>query len=149
MLESTTRHLEATTTEDVPPLSWERITFAAEVMAARLFPEGSVALRAVSDAEIRELNRTFREVDSATDILSFPNANSGHAGDLALSWETTRRQAETNRNSPEQEAIALIAHGLLHLAGYDHDTDAGDTQMHAATLELLSHAGVQVETFGH
>jgi probable rRNA maturation factor len=149
MLESTTRHLEATTIEDVPPLSWERITFAAEVMAARLFPEGTVALRAVSDSEIRELNRAYREVDSATDILSFPSADTVHIGDLALSWETTQRQAAINGNTPEQEALALIAHGLLHLAGYDHDTDDAESQMHSATLDILSHAGVRVETFGH
>ena len=149
MLESTTRHLEASSGEDVPARSWERIASAAEAMAARLFPESRVALRAVSDAEIRSLNRRFRAVDQVTDVLSFPASDLSHAGDVAFSWDTAKRQAVANGNSPEDEAIALIAHGLLHLAGYEHETDADDACMHAATLDLLKHANVKVTTFGH
>jgi probable rRNA maturation factor len=149
MLESTTRHLEAVSAEDVPPRSWERIASAAEAMAARLFPEGSVALRAVSDTEIRRLNREFRGLDTATDVLSFPSGEIAYKGDIALSWETTQRQASVNGNAPEEEAIALIAHGLLHLAGFSHDSEAEDMKMHAATLDLLKHVGIQLETFGH
>src|SRR4051812_43885563 len=163
MLESTTRHLEATSTEDVPPRSWERIASAAEAMAARLFPEGSVALRAVSDTEIRELNARYRGVDEATDVLSFPadlewtserpggggSQPANHVGDLAISWDALQRQARANGNEPEEEAIALIAHGMLHLAGYDHETEAEDARMHSATLKLLRHVGVTAEIFGH
>ena len=149
MLESTTRHLEASSAEDVPPRSWERIASAAEAMAARLFPEGSVALRAVSDAEICAMNRQYRGIDQATDVLSFQSQAPGHVGDIAISWDTTQRQATVNGNSPEDEAIALIAHGLLHLAGHDHDTDTADARMHAATLKLLRSVDAKVETFGH
>lgn len=146
MLESTSRHLEASSAEDVPPRSWERIVSAAETMAARLFPEGSVSLRLVSDTTIRNLNRDFREIDKPTDVLSFPG---GNGGDIAVSWPTTLRQAAENGNTPEDESIALIAHGLLHLAGYDHDSDAAEQRMQAATRELLSHVHLEVATFGH
>jgi rRNA maturation RNase YbeY len=150
MLESTTRHLEASSAEDVPPRSWGRITLAAETMAARLFPDGVVALRVVSDTEIRALNRSFRNIDAATDVLSFPaEAGAAHVGDLALSWDTTLHQAHANCNDPEDEAIALVAHGLLHLAGYDHDNDLSEAAMHAATLELLRLVEIEVSTFGH
>src|SRR4051794_30840626 len=106
MLESTTRHLEASSSEDVPPRSWLRITTAAESMAARLFPQGTVALRVCNDAEIRTLNRKFRGVDQSTDVLSFPAVHStekSHIGDLALSWPTSQRQAALNGNSAEDE----------------------------------------------
>jgi probable rRNA maturation factor len=150
MLESTSRHLEASSAEDLPPRSWSRIVAAAESMAAQLFPNGSVALRVVGDGEIRGLNKKYRDVDAATDVLSFPDEDGGaHIGDIALSWDTTLRQAQANGNAPEDEAIALIAHGLLHLAGHDHDTDTADARMHAATLELLRSVSVEVGSFGH
>lgn len=118
-------------------------------MAARLFPEGTAALRAISDAEIRALNNSYRNIDEETDVLSFPSDQPGHVGDIALSWETTLRQAKANGNVAEDEAIALVAHGLLHLAGYAHETDKDDARMHAATLDLLRHVNVEVENFGH
>jgi len=148
MLESNTRHLEASTAEDVPPRSWACIVAAAEAMSAHLFSNGSVALRVVSDPEIRALNKQFRSTDRVTDVLSFPNG-AGQGGDIALSWDTTLRQAVANGNQPEEEACALIAHGLLHLAGYDHDTDESDARMQAATIDLLRHAQIEVSTFGH
>jgi probable rRNA maturation factor len=149
MMESITRHLEASSDADVPPRSWSRIVDAAEALAAHLFPAGTVALRVMDDAAIRTLNRDFRNVDAATDVLSFPAHSAGHVGDLALSWETTLRQAAANGNTPEDEAVALLAHGLLHLAAYDHDTDAAEARMHARTLELLRLVNVEVDSFGH
>lgn len=150
-VEISIKNLEASSELDVPPRSWERILGVAAQLASELFTSAGVALRVVDDGEIRRLNRDFRGVDESTDVLSFPaEPGSGqHAGDLALSWDTARRQAATNGNSIEDECIALITHGLLHLAGYDHDTDAQEARMEARQRELLDSVGVRTAVYGH
>jgi probable rRNA maturation factor len=80
------------------------------------------------DAALRKLNREFRHKDAATDVLSFPAlANQDKvAGDLAISLETAARQATDNGHSLEEEVKILLLHGVLHLAGHDHEPDNGD-----------------------
>jgi probable rRNA maturation factor len=96
---------------------------------------GQVAVLLASDATISDLNRRFRGKDEATDVLSFPaeplkNAKAAEqvAGDVAISVETARRQAAEQGHTLATEIKVLILHGLLHLAGYDHETDAGKMQ---------------------
>jgi probable rRNA maturation factor len=118
--------------------------------AEQLFPTATVALRVVDDAAIRRLNREFRGVDEATDVLSFPGEGlAGHGGDIALSWDAVVRQARANGNTPADEAAALVIHGLLHLAGWDHADAAGQEAMDARTRELCQSAGIEVKFFGH
>lgn len=98
--------------------------------------DGEVSVLLTSDGEIRRLNRTFRGKNKATDVLSFPapalpqNARPGDkqmvAGDLAISIDTAQRQAQQFGHPLEIELKILLLHGLLHLAGYDHETDAGE-----------------------
>jgi probable rRNA maturation factor len=90
---------------------------------------GEVAVLLARDATLRKLNRQFRGKDKATDVLSFPPAGIGaskHGGDLAISFETAERQAEEHGHSLEKELRVLMLHGLLHLAGMDHETDEGE-----------------------
>ncbi|MGN6592737.1 MAG: rRNA maturation RNase YbeY [Terriglobales bacterium] len=87
--------------------------------------QGEVGLRLMDDAAIRELNRAFRRHDAPTDVLSFPAGAPGYAGDIAISLDTARRQARARRHSLDKEVYILLLHGLLHLAGYDHETDEG------------------------
>lgn len=98
--------------------------------------EGSSATIAfVSDRKSRELNRTFRGIDKPTDVLSFPSGDSGpDLGDIAVSIETAKIQARQNGLSLEREIAQLILHGLLHLCGYDHETDNGE--MNRLELQL-------------
>ena len=112
----------------------ELASFVAEV-AAGLSLEGAVSVLLASDGQIRELNRRFRKKDKATDVLSFPaesrprangDAKSKVAGDLAISVETAVRQAAEMGHSLEAELKILLLHGLLHLAGLDHETDTGE-----------------------
>ena len=89
---------------------------------------GEVNVLLTSDAAIRRLNRTYRGMNKATDVLSFPAADpatSGVAGDLAISVPTARKQAAAQGNTLAVEIKILLLHGLLHLAGYDHETDTG------------------------
>jgi probable rRNA maturation factor len=94
--------------------------------AARL--RGHVTVLLTTDAAIRKLNRRFRDKDKPTDVLSFPTAGplaAKMAGDLAISIPTARRQAAERGHSLATEIKVLILHGLLHLAGFDHEADAG------------------------
>lgn len=91
--------------------------------------EGSVSVLFTGDKEIRRLNRDFRGKDKATDVLSFP-AGDGvgrrrTAGDLAISLETAAREAERRGHALDLELRVLLLHGVLHLAGFDHETDSG------------------------
>lgn len=92
--------------------------------------KGEVSVLLTTDSEIRRLNREFRHKDKATDVLSFPAPDSADprtrtSGDLAISVETAARQAEEFSHPLSAELQILVLHGLLHLAGYDHATDAG------------------------
>jgi probable rRNA maturation factor len=89
---------------------------------------GHVSVLLTTDAAIRRLNRQFRGKNKATDVLSFPAAAPSPikvAGDLAISIPTACRQAADRGHSLAIEIKVLMLHGLLHLAGYDHETDTG------------------------
>jgi len=98
---------------------------------------GEVDVLLTSDAEIRRLNRTFRGKNKATDVLSFPTPEeiaSEHAGDLAISLDTAARQAESFGHTLSVEVRILLLHGLLHLAGMDHEVDSGEMAEREAEL---------------
>lgn len=112
-------------------------TFLSEASsAARL--RGVVSVLLAGDAEIRRLNREFRGKDKATDVLSFPMADgTGRvrlAGDLAISVETAAREADRRGHSLDLELRVLLLHGILHLAGYDHEMDSGEMARKEDTL---------------
>src|SRR5207248_659136 len=89
---------------------------------------GRVDVLVSNDRELRLLNRRYRGKDRATDVLSFPAAHSvqgGTAGDIAISAEHAARSARRFGHSVNQELKILILHGVLHLAGYDHESDSG------------------------
>ena len=78
------------------------------------------------DAELRRLNREFRNQDYATDVLSFPAPEAGnYIGEIAISRDRAREQAHEFRHSIYDELRILMLHGVLHLMGYDHETDEG------------------------
>ena len=93
------------------------------------------------DAELRKLNLEFRGKDYATDVLSFPaDGPDGHLGDIAISLARARAQARQFGHSTEQEIQILMLHGLLHLAGMDHEADSG--QMARAEKRWRSRLGL-------
>ncbi len=75
-----------------------------------------------TDAELRRLNKQFRRKDYATDVLSFP----GDEGEIAISFDRAAEQAAEMGHSVDDELRILMLHGLLHLSGMDHETDAGE-----------------------
>jgi len=78
------------------------------------------------DPELRRLNRDFRKDDRATDVLSFPSAQSlGFLGDVAISFPHAQRQAAEYGHPVGREIEILMLHGVLHLLGMDHEKDRG------------------------
>ena len=88
---------------------------------------GEVSVLLTTDDGIRGLNKRFRKKNKATDVLSFPvdDVSFGSAGDLAISVEKAARQAAEQGHKLSVELRVLMLHGLLHLAGLDHETDDG------------------------
>lgn len=105
----------------------------------------------VKDDEIHTLNREYRSKDKPTDVLSFP-MKEGRAtwtdgellGDVIISVDTARRQAKKRRRPLLDETTMLLAHGLLHLLGYDHETDDEEREMTAKTRDLERAAAARV-----
>ena len=90
---------------------------------------GKVSVLLTTDEQMQRFNRVFRRKDKATDVLSFPafqlNGNKNLAGDLAISVEMAAREAAQRGHSLNVELKVLLLHGVLHLAGWDHETDSG------------------------
>jgi probable rRNA maturation factor len=84
---------------------------------------GEVAVLITDSRRVRALNRRFRKKDKATDVLSFPSEN---GGDIAIAAQIAARNATRYGHPTADELKILVLHGLLHLAGYDHETDQGE-----------------------
>ena len=87
---------------------------------------GDVNISITSNREMQALNRRFRKKNKATDVLSFPSETPGIAGDIAISLEIAAENASELGHSLATEIEILILHGMLHLAGFDHEIDEGE-----------------------
>lgn len=102
-----------------------------------------VSVSFVTNKEIRELNKNYRNVDSETDVLSFPMDDEEDPegvimlGDVILSTEKIIEQAEYYGHSLEREMIYLTVHSMLHLLGYDHMTDDEKEEMRNREKEVM------------
>ncbi|MEQ8319510.1 MAG: rRNA maturation RNase YbeY [Rhodospirillales bacterium] len=104
------------------------------------------------DAAQQTLNARYREKDSATNVLSFPSGESAEngfpdeiplpLGDICLAYETLVREAGAGRLSFADHFCHLLVHGMLHLAGYDHENDDDAEQMEMLEIEVLASMGV-------
>src|SRR5260370_1393639 len=98
----------------------------AKVLESEIIPGRAFCCLVTNDKEVRRLNREFRNQDYATDVLSFPAADSGaFLGDIAISFAKAKQQAAEHGHGVAQEVQILMLHGLLHLLGMDHETDGG------------------------
>lgn len=114
--------------------------------AGRASSEACVALS--DDATLRELNHQFRGKDAATNVLSFP-ASAGPAapglpalGDIVLAQETVAREAAEQGMPLAHHLQHLVVHGLLHLMGFDHETDGDAAEMEGIEVEALAALGI-------
>jgi probable rRNA maturation factor len=108
--------------------------------------EASVML--ADDAQIRELNRTWRNKDKPTNVLSFPapeqpgSDGPRHLGDIALAYETLVRESEEESKELAHHFAHLIVHGVLHLLGYDHEVEAEADIMEGLEVKALATLGI-------
>lgn len=137
--------------------------FASQASSINAAKERDFSVAFVSDRRMSKLNHFFRGINATTDVLSFPNEpdefvrsvsfsasdeertkartlNKDFLGDIVISVERAARQAEENGLTLENEIKQLILHGLLHLCGYDHETDNGE--MNARELKLREELGI-------
>lgn len=120
-----------------------------------------MSLSIVSPEQIQELNKSFREVDKVTDVLSFPTCDNPtrgaitvvcedvnpetdlvNIGDIVICLERAKEQAKEYGHSLKRELAFLSLHGLLHLLGYDHIEEDDEKQMIALQKEILDQAGI-------
>lgn len=105
---------------------------------------GPLTLLLTDDPAVRRLNREFRGKDKPTNVLSFPApANpEGLLGDIALAYGVTAREAAAGRKSLADHAAHLVVHGVLHLLGYDHETEAEAAIMEPLETAILAGLGI-------
>ncbi len=125
---------------------WER--FAAAVLGEIGAKGESATIAFISDRAMRSLNRRFRGHRTTTDVLSFPaglsefekKLSGSNLGDVVISVERAEAQAAEHGLTFDEEVAQLILHGLLHLCGYDHETDKGE--MNRLELRLRRRLGI-------
>jgi probable rRNA maturation factor len=107
--------------------------FTSRALKATPADAANVTVAFVSDRQMRELNRQWRGKTGTTDVLSFPagedefaNPDGSNLGDVVISVEQAARQSREHGLTLDKEIAQLILHGLLHLCGYDHETDKGE-----------------------
>ena len=107
--------------------SARRVAAWTEAVLAAAAPrrKASVSVLLCGDARMRRLNREFRKIDRPTDVLSFPSADAAFLGDVAVNVPYAGRQARRRGHGLDREVKLLLAHGVLHLLGHDHETDQG------------------------
>lgn len=107
-------------------------------------PGGEVSILFCGDRRMRSLNRAYRGLDRPTDVLAFPAEDPGLLGDIVVSVPYAARQAARRGEAVAGELDRLLLHGLLHLLGYDHETDRGE--MDALEARLRRRFGVSERT---
>ncbi len=120
---------------------------AVETVLADYEPEdrGAVAVLLTGDAEIRHLNRDFRDKDTPTNVLSFPAAglpDERILGDIALAYETCAREAREEGKAVTDHLAHLVVHGVLHLLGFDHQAPDEAEEMEAEEVAILARLGI-------
>lgn len=119
---------------------------------SQLFPDKEIefSILICSDSEIRDLNYKYRYIDRPTDVLSFgseeiiPETGTIYLGDVVISFETAFRQAESAGHPISTEVLILLIHGILHLSGYDHETENNKRKMWNKQFEMHRILGISV-----
>lgn len=115
--------------------------------AARMRTGGEASLLFAADLDLHELNKAWRGIDKPTDILSFPYegptppGEPRPLGDMALAFDTAKRDADRMRRSMQAHTSHLLVHGFLHLLGYDHIDPADAAKMEPLEIEILASLG--------
>jgi probable rRNA maturation factor len=136
---------------DIEAIIHRAIQTAAEMVDADT-GDAELAIMLTDDAGIRTLNANWRGIDKPTNVLSFPalqptgTPSAGDAprmlGDIAIAYETTRREADDEQKPFDHHLAHLTIHGFLHLIGYDHETDEEAGEMEDLERKILAQLGI-------
>ena len=120
------------------------IRSAAATLATVDRATAGIVILLTSDAEVADLNQRFRGKPGPTNVLSFPAADQvgGHLGDIALAYGVCAREAGEQGKTLAHHLQHLVAHGVLHLLGYDHETDAEAHEMEGLERKILAGLGI-------
>ena len=139
------------TEPDAEAVIQRAVAVAAEIADADT-GEAEIAVMLTDDAGIRTLNSNWRGIDKPTNVLSFPALQppGGHEpddaprmlGDIAIAYETTRKEADDEQKPFEHHLSHLAVHGFLHLIGYDHEKDDDAEAMETLEQEILAQLGI-------
>ncbi len=130
------------------------IAAATEVLAAHSAPpDAAVTIVIADDEAVAALNKQYRGVDAPTDVLSFPAAalptafpgEPAHLGDLIIAYPYALAQAQRLGHPLEDSLALLVVHGVLHLLGFDHDTEASRAAMWRAQAQALTALGISID----
>ena len=130
----------------------ERALAAAAALVDADVADAELAVMLTDDAGIRTLNRNWRGIDKPTNVLSFPALQTSGLrgpdgaprmlGDIAIAYETTRREADEEEKPFGHHLSHLVVHGFLHLIGYDHGKDEEAETMEGLERKILSQLGI-------
>ena len=118
-----------------------RVKQAADAARKAAKLKGGFTILLAGDKKLRALNRDFRGKDKPTNVLSFP-ASDGYAGDIAIAYGVTRREAKDAGKDFADHASHLVVHGVLHLAGYDHERPKDAKLMEPLEVKILKRLGI-------
>ncbi len=128
----------------------EKLKAAAMATAQHQSFSGEINLILVDDAVMQELNATWRDKNKPTNVLSFPSpagltmppGEKPPLGDIAMSYDTLAVEAARDHKSLSDHMVHLFIHGLLHLLGHDHETEAEALEMETLEIKILSGLGI-------
>ncbi len=129
-------------------LARETIAVAASESGVALSPGAELCIHLADDEHLRALNARWRGLDKSTNVLSFPAAAPAEIakarllGDVVLAFETLAREAADEGKPLADHYRHLVAHGFLHLIGFDHDGEADAERMEAIETRILARLGV-------
>ena len=118
-----------------------RLTRAADAARRSSRLKGAFTILLAGDKKLRALNHDFRGKDKPTNVLSFPG-HEGYAGDIAIAYGVTSKEAKAAAKTFADHAAHLVVHGVLHLAGYDHERPKDALVMEPLEVKILKRLGI-------
>jgi probable rRNA maturation factor len=133
---------------EIETLTRRAIDACLEVSRVRILDGAEVSVRLADDAHVRALNAQWRGIDKPTNVLSFPAsqpskiAEAPMLGDIVVAFETAEREAREEGKTLADHAGHLVAHGFLHLLGFDHQIAAEAERMEALEISIMAKLGI-------
>lgn len=134
--------------EDLDQLVSAALQATTQEAKVLLLDGAEVSFLFCDDARICEINRAWRGIDKATNVLSFPTVSTAQLnsapllGDIAIAFETVLRESQDERKSLRNHTSHMIVHGMLHLLGYDHENDEDAENMENIERRALAVLGI-------